>query len=309
MPQVINRLFLSLFIISICLQLGCQNLPAFRSRKIGISFSEKNKSSNQELFTEIKRELALYPEFQIEEINANGSLILQKQQIQQMLSEQIDLLLVESNNPNALSAAFERAHYMKVPIIVFGQNCQENPFISTCIHLDTKFLNEKINSLIRREEKFKSCHIQVPINFTFLLDTLRKKYAFHPITSVQSFPSIINPVLPHTEEEQFIIFDSSSISLDEIPISKIPKLEINFIRHSELVFSRIDSGKASMAFLYPSRARDIVNVIKQIADSIPNRQNISLAPVFVHPFNQDWTRNQIEPEKYFADSECYLLSA
>ena len=89
--------------------------PVFR---IGFSQCTTNDAWRQAMLAGMKKELSFYPNVEFQMLDAHNDSDLQRRQVQQLISQKVDLLLISPNLSGPLTALAEAAYNQGIPVVI-----------------------------------------------------------------------------------------------------------------------------------------------------------------------------------------------
>ena len=92
--------------------------PVYR---IGFSQCATNDAWRQAMLAGMKKELSFHPNVRFEMLDAHNSTDLQRQQVQQLIRQKVDLLLISPNQSGPLTALAEAAYNQGIPVVILDR--------------------------------------------------------------------------------------------------------------------------------------------------------------------------------------------
>ncbi|MEL6673091.1 MAG: ATP-binding protein [Bacteroidota bacterium] len=220
-----------------------------------------------------------------------------------MLSKAVDILVVLSDSLAALSSALERAHYMKIPVIVMGHAARSHPHVSAVIRFDYENLAEELNEFLKHHTPHQACRLRLPQHLMRLLKPLQTTFQLKiaPLEGQKALSlSTKGPGFsahdPHMRT--FLIVHPGAAYSNEVSVNELPLVEIHEERNAGSVLEQLEQGKMDRVFLFPSPTPQVSSLLSMFHQGQAFPQEHSLKAMVVRPEHVSWVKNQM---KYYGD--------
>ena len=113
-----RRLLATSFLALLC---ACSPKPKEPVYHIGFSQCTTNDAWRQAMVAGMKKELTFHPSVRFQLLDAHNNSDLQRQQVQELIRQKVDLLLISPNQSGPLTALAEAAYNQGIPVVILDR--------------------------------------------------------------------------------------------------------------------------------------------------------------------------------------------
>ncbi len=260
---------------------GCHKETVEKKFRIGFAQCVTSDSWRKNMHEGMERELSFNPEITMELKDADGNAEKQKTQIQEFISQKVDLIIVSPEN-ETIKSEIEKAYETGIPVVLIDRRINSEKFTAFIgadnylvgqnagIYTNT-LLKGKGNILELGAASYTSPSIGRHNGF---MDELKKHKGIHCINSlwvenhyVDSLTKILNSNLPidlifvHNDRFAYLVYQiCKSLNLH----NKVKIIGVDGLSGENEGLDLVNSGKISATILYPTGGEEVIQLAEKI---------------------------------------------